>query len=176
MPGLHAATSDTNSRDSESDFQDEDSDDPFSDGADADDEEDDDDEEDPPLLRRWVRGQIDDMYSHRYEVPRDELPRGPSYLTHVLTVQKAHRPDHFRQALRVSPATFDRMVQTLKNDPVFSNNSPNAQISVEQQVAVTLYRFGHDGNAAGLQGVANWAGLGKGTIHLITRRVMTAIL
>jgi hypothetical protein len=38
---------------------------------------------------------------------------------------------------------------------------------VEQQVAVALYRFGHDGNAAGLQAVANWAGLGKGTVHVL---------
>jgi hypothetical protein len=47
---------------------------------------------------------------------------------------------------------------------------------VELQLAVVLYRFGHDGNAASIQGVANWAGLGKGTVHLITRRVMTAVL
>jgi hypothetical protein len=89
---------------------------------------------------------------------------------------KAGRADHFRQALRVSPQTFDTLVARLENDPVFSNNSNHPQLSVEQQVAIALYRFGHDGNAAGLQAVANWAGLGKGTVHVCTRRVMTAVL
>ncbi|KAJ7660894.1 hypothetical protein DFH06DRAFT_988592 [Mycena polygramma] len=116
------------------------------------------------------------MYENRYEAPRDTLPRGPSYLHHVLTALKAGRPDHFRQNLRVSPRTFDKLVAALEEDPVFFNNSNQAQLPVEQQVAVALYRFGHDGNAASIQAVANWAGLGKGTVHLITRRVMTAVL
>lgn len=47
---------------------------------------------------------------------------------------------------------------------------------IEHQLAILLYRFGHDGNVAGLQKVANWAGVGKGTVLLATRRAMTAIL
>src|ERR1700722_8674688 len=82
----------------------------------------------------------------------------------------------FRQELRVSPATFDRLVAKIVLDPVFTNNSQNAQIPVEEQLAIVLFRFGHDGNAASLQKVANWAGVGKGTILLVTRRVMTSIL
>ncbi|KAJ7101040.1 hypothetical protein C8R44DRAFT_641666 [Mycena epipterygia] len=116
------------------------------------------------------------MYEHRYEQPRSILPRGPSYLHHVLTALKAGCEDHFRQALRVSPQTFDMLVTRLEDDPVFFNNSNQAQLPVEQQVAVVLYRFGHDGNAASIQAVANWAGLGKGTVHLVMRRVMTAVL
>jgi len=61
-------------------------------------------------------------------------------------------------------------------DPVFSNQSQNDQIPVQDQLAVALFRFGHDGNGASMQVVADWAGLGKGTVHLVTRRVMTAIL
>ncbi|KAJ7300947.1 hypothetical protein DFH08DRAFT_724820 [Mycena albidolilacea] len=116
------------------------------------------------------------MYEHRYEQPRDTLPRSPSYLHHVLTALKNGRADHFRQNLRVSPLTFDALVAALQDDPVFFNNSNHPQLPVEQQVAVALYRFGHDGNAASIQAVANWAGMGKGTVHLITRRVMTAVL
>ncbi|KDQ52057.1 hypothetical protein JAAARDRAFT_139205 [Jaapia argillacea MUCL 33604] len=109
-------------------------------------------------------------------MPRDQLPRGPAYLIHVLTVYKHSRPDHFRENLRVSPTTFDRVVSMIESDPIFSNNSQNAQIPVETQLAITLYRFGHYGNAAGLQQVANWAGVAKGTVELVTRRVITAIL
>jgi hypothetical protein len=127
-------------------------------------------------LGRWVREEIETMYAHRYECPRDQLPCGPSYLQHVLTFQKALRPDHFRQSLRVTPMTFDRIVAKISGDAVFFNRSEQQQIAVEVQLAVTLFRFGHDGNAASLQSVANWAGLGKGTILLVTRRVMTAIL
>jgi hypothetical protein len=72
--------------------------------------------------------------------------------------------------------TFDALVARLEHDPVFFNNSNHPQLAVELQLAVALYRFGHDGNAASLQSVANWAGLGKGTVHLCTRRVMTAVL
>ncbi|KAJ7663508.1 hypothetical protein B0H17DRAFT_872077, partial [Mycena rosella] len=100
----------------------------------------------------------------------------PSYLHHVLTALKLGRADHFRQALRVTPRTFDALVAALEDDPIFFNNSNHPQLPVDQQLAVALYRFGHDGNAASFQSVANWAGLGKGTVHLITRRVMTAVL
>lgn len=180
MPELFSVGSD--SSDSESDS---DSDWNWSSGADGDDEdsqisgsdsETDNDNVRPPPLRQWIRHEIDAMYEHRYEQPRNTLPRGPSYLHHVLTALKAGRPDHFRQNLRVSPLTFDALVAALEDDPIFSNNSNNSQLPVEEQVAVVLYRFGHDGNATSLQAVANWAGLGKGTVHLITRRVMTAVL
>ncbi|KAI0737910.1 hypothetical protein C8Q80DRAFT_1073008, partial [Daedaleopsis nitida] len=100
----------------------------------------------------------------------------PGYLPHVLHVLKHERPDRFREKLRVTPATFDCLVDRLSDDPVFGNNSRNPQMPVEVQVAITLYRFGHYGNAAGLQQVADWAGCGKGTVELVTRRVMTAIL
>ena len=62
------------------------------------------------------------------------------------------------------------LVAAIENDPVFQNNSNTAQM------AITLYRFGHNGNAAGLQGVANWAAVGKGTVLLVTQQVMMVIL
>jgi hypothetical protein len=116
------------------------------------------------------------MYARRYEAPRDELPRGPSYMQFVLNTLKSLRPDRFRQELRVSPYAFDRIVQKISNDPIFFNQSNNPQIPIEDQLSILLYRLGHHGNAAGLQKVANWAGAGKGTVTLATRRVMTAIL
>lgn len=125
---------------------------------------------------KWVRHNIEEMYAHRYEMARDTFPRGPGFLRHVLGTLKDTRPDLFRQDLRVSPFTFDQLVNKIADDPVFANNSCNAQMPVEDQLAVALYRFGHSGNAAGLQKVANWAGIGKGTVTLLTRRVMTAIL
>jgi hypothetical protein len=175
MPDLLSFSSDSSDSESEIDWN-------WSSGAEGDDEQSEDSEDDlddiqhRPRLRRWVQDEIEEMYEHRYQEPRDNLPRGPSYLYHVLTALKAGRADHFRQNLRVSPLTFDKLVAALENDPIFSNNSNHPQLPVDQQVAVALYRFGHGGNAASIQAIANWAGLGKGTIHLITRRVMTAVL
>ncbi|EEB95596.1 hypothetical protein MPER_05407, partial [Moniliophthora perniciosa FA553] len=100
----------------------------------------------------------------------------PPQLPHCLNVKKHHYPDSFREDLRVSPTTFDRLVDILQDDMVFRNDSSNEQLPVEQQVAVALYRFGHYGNAASLKKVAEWAGLGKGTVTKCTRRVMSAIL
>ncbi|KAH9946451.1 hypothetical protein B0H21DRAFT_676762, partial [Amylocystis lapponica] len=98
------------------------------------------------------------------------------HIVHVLTIQKHDQPDAFRQELRVSPWTFDRILAEISGDPIFSNNSPNAQFSVEHQLAVTLYHFGHFGNTAGQQKITNWSGNGIGTIPLITKRVMAALL
>jgi len=119
-------------------------------------------------LRRWVSQQIREMYANRYEMPRGDLPRGPSCMRHVLFKLKIARPNKFREELRVTPRTFDMLVAAIENDTVFQNNSNTAQMAIEEQLAITLYRFGHDGNAAGLQGVANWAAVGKGTVLLVT--------
>jgi hypothetical protein len=130
-----------------------------------------------PRVARYVRSEIEQMYSRRYEEPRDEpISHPPPQMPHVLEVLKVERPDHFREILRVSPATFDKIVRKIQDHPIFYNDSNNPQIPVEQQLAITLYRFGHDGNAASQAAVARWAGGGKGSPSLHTKRVMTAIL
>lgn len=127
-------------------------------------------------LRKWVCSELVKMYANRYELPRDGLPRGPSYLRHVLVRLKDSRSDHFRQQIRINPTTFDALVAAIQDDSVFMNKSNNPQMPVEEQLAITLFRFGRDGNGSGLQDVANWAGVAKGTVSLVTRRVMVAIL
>lgn len=61
------------------------------------------------------------------------------------------------------------------HDPIFHNNSQNEQHPVDEQLAFTLYRFGHFGNAAGTLKVALWAGIGYGTVDQVTNRVMVAV-
>ena len=90
-------------------------------------------------LRRWVLNQIIGMYATRYELPRDGLPCGPSYLHHVLTRLKTEREDHFHEALRINPTTFDALVSAIEDDPIFTNNSNNSQMPIEEQLAITLY-------------------------------------
>ena len=71
---------------------------------------------------------------------------------------------------------FDKIVAKIINDPIFTNNSNNAQISVEEQLRVALFHFSHDGSAASMQKVVDWTGFGKGTVHLCTWHIITAIM
>jgi hypothetical protein len=72
--------------------------------------------------------------------------------------------------------TFDKIVMKISDDPVFFNESNTPQQPVEEQLTIMLFWFGHYGNVASLQNVANWAGVGKGTVTVATQHVMTAIL
>jgi hypothetical protein len=184
LMGLDFAVLDSDDSDSEqsgvdeSDESDVDGDDS---GNEADGEEAWDDEELQPSFRLgmagWVRKVIQQMYSTRYEEPRNErISRPPAQMPHILDVFKVERPDYFREILRVTPHTFEKLCEKIRHDPIFFNNSNNAQIPVEEQLAITLYRFGHDGNAASQASVGRWAGAGKGSPARHTKRVMTAIL
>lgn len=132
----------------------------------------------PASFRTQVFNELKQMYSHRYEMPHTRIPKPEQpFMKHLLKTLKARRPDHFRTELRVSPLTFDRLVRVIENDLVFVHHSEfSSKAPVEEQLAVALYRFGHNGNAASLQSIANWAGIGKGTVELYTRRVMAALL
>lgn len=108
--------------------------------------------------------------------PHKNIQRSTATMQEVLDVDKLENPADFRLFLHVNPTTFDEMVNHLSKHHVFHNNSANGQMPIEDQLAIILYHFGHFGNAAGLRKVARWSGYGKGTILLVTRRVMTAIL
>lgn len=117
------------------------------------------------------------MYEHRYEAPRkDYNPRPPPALPHLLEVIKFQRPDLFRCDLRVTPYTFDRLLERIQDDPIFSNNSSNEQIPIDHQLAIYLFRLGHYGNTASFHRLSHWSGYSTGTVRLATRRVKTAIL
>ena len=157
------------------------------DGALSDDEldtTDDDDNSDtestpPTSFHVQVFDELKQMYAHRYEIPRKRLPKpNSSFLKYLLETLRDIRPDHFRAELHISPHIFDRLVEAIASDPVFTGHSTRSyrQAPVQEQLAVALYRFGHNGNAAGLQSIANWAGIGKGTVRLYTHRVMVALL
>lgn len=89
---------------------------------------------------------------------------------------KNTRPDLFREEFRMTPYTFDCLVERLQDDPVFDNNSENDQMSPEYQIAIACIRFGYNGNAAKVKRVAYWAGCSVGSVLNATRRVMTALL
>ncbi|KAJ7807986.1 hypothetical protein B0H14DRAFT_3482800 [Mycena olivaceomarginata] len=122
MPDLYPAGYPDSDDDSDSDSS---SDSTSNSGDDADDEDDWDMDEAGPDLTRvrpnypldWVRHNLDKMHDQRYEQPRNTFPRGPAFLRHVLGTMKNTRPDLFRQELRVSPRTFDRLVANSRSTP-----------------------------------------------------------
>jgi hypothetical protein len=82
----------------------------------------------------------------------------------------------FKQFVRMTKATFTYILSIIETNPVFQTATENQQRPIWQQLAVTLNRFGCDGNGASVVSVARLAGLGRGTIHLFTKRVMKVIL
>ncbi|KAK9427086.1 hypothetical protein V1505DRAFT_359141 [Lipomyces doorenjongii] len=91
---------------------------------------------------------------------------------------KNHNPQLFRNKLRVTPATFDKLVNALQNADVFLqlDTTRHGCLSVEKHVAIALYRFGHYGNGASIEEVAAWAGVSSGTVENATNRVLNVIL
>ena len=86
-----------------------------------------------------------------------------------------NRPEIFRSYLRMDPSCFDDLVNVIKDDDVFHNNSHNPQMPIDEQLAIALFRFGHYGNAANTMKVALWAGVGFGTVSLVTNCVIKAL-
>lgn len=99
-----------------------------------------------------------------------------SQLHLVLVDYREDNPRGFRRNLRVSPPTFDSLVEYIKDHTVFHNRSNVQQFPVEVQLAIALFRFGHDGNAVSVESVAQWAGVSAGMVVKSTRRVMIAFL
>jgi hypothetical protein len=88
-----------------------------------------------------------------------------------------HDPKRFQRNLRVSPETFRQLERKLAGNPVFHpRDGVLPQLPVRSQLAITLFRFGHEGSACGTEYVAQWAGVCAGMVTKATRRVMQAVL
>ncbi|KAH9949648.1 hypothetical protein B0H21DRAFT_777118 [Amylocystis lapponica] len=85
-------------------------------------------------------------------------------------------PKRFRLNLRVSGSTFDALLEHLRPHVIFTSDGPIAQLPVEHQLAIVLFRFGHYGNAASVEAIAQWAGVSAGMVVNATRRVIIAAL
>jgi len=127
--------------------------------------------------------QVMDDYGHVLELilanrvlnTSDPVPKC-SQLYLVLVEFKANDWKRFRLNLRVSPSTFDELVGYIQDHPIFQNRSNCPQYPIEIQLAIALFRFGHDGNAASVEAIAQWAGVSVGLVVKATRRVIVAFL
>ncbi|KAG6895107.1 hypothetical protein C0993_010153, partial [Termitomyces sp. T159_Od127] len=55
------------------------------------------------------------------------------------------------------------------------NTSTHPQASIEDQLAVTLFRMGRSGNGASVEDIARIAGISEGSVLNYTKRCFTAI-
>ncbi|ESK80867.1 hypothetical protein Moror_9164 [Moniliophthora roreri MCA 2997] len=143
------------------------------------DEEDSDDESEPllPTTSEQILQALAALHRTRYLQSRtNTIKKSRAQLLLLLHVWKYERPDVFRSYLQMTPACFDKLVETIGEDPAFTNNAHNDQMPPEEQIAIALYCFGHYGNAASTIKVALWAGVGYGTVDLCTKWVMLACL
>ncbi|KAG9078619.1 hypothetical protein FS749_009330 [Ceratobasidium sp. UAMH 11750] len=138
-------------------------------------------EEEPDLEELDSRMLLDLAAYHtilttRYWAPRGSIPRSGSL--HTLWTYAANPDYHhlFNKLVRVRPATFRFILDEIKDNPRFRNNSTCPQAPVELQLAITLHRLGRYGNGASMDDIAFLAGVGHGTVPLYTKRVIAAIL
>lgn len=128
-----------------------------------------------PTTSDMLLASMGSLYSCRYLAGRGKIMKDRTQLDILLGHYKLERPDIFRSYLRIDPQCFDDLVAVIQDDPVFHNNSNHAQMPVMEQLAIALYHFGHYGNASSTLKVALWAGVGFGTVLLVTNRVLTAL-
>ena len=57
----------------------------------------------------------------------------------------------------------------IETHPILSNDAYISQYPVNKQLAVALFQFGHNGNAASVEAVAQWAGVNAGSVVNSTR-------
>jgi hypothetical protein len=83
----------------------------------------------------------------------------------------------FRQAVRMDKSSFVRIVELIKNHPVFNRESKTRrQAAVWIQLMVTLQFCGLEGNGASIGRNARSNGFGEGTVVKFKQRCFTAIL
>ncbi len=109
-----------------------------------------------------------DMGSCRYLNTRDPIPQSDG-IRNLLQ----QFPDHtLKQIVRCNKTNFARIVDFIKDDPIFSNNSLLSQYFVEiHQVMVSLNRLGCDGNKASIGALGRIFGNSTGTVINFTNRI-----
>ena len=76
-------------------------------------------------------------------------------------------PDLFRSAFRMEPVTYFLLIDRLKDELVFHNDSNNVQMPINLQIFIAFKRFRTYGNGSLVHKIANWAGIGHGTVDLV---------
>lgn len=122
-------------------------------------------------LRQFLRA----LWETRVLNPHDPVAK-VSQLGLVLDIYGIVQHDRFRRNLRVIPSTFGALLAMIETNPLFISTGIRPQFPIHHQLAITLFRIGHFGNAASVASIAQWAGCSEGAVVNSTRRVFIAIM
>lgn len=104
---------------------------------------------------------------------RDSIPKS-CFFTKVVPNLDERR---FKILARMSYQNFNKIIDVIINDPVFSGKNCEKQFPIYQQLLLVLYRLGSCGEANTVGKIAFLFGIGDGgTLDKITKRVFKAIL
>ncbi|KAF7372357.1 DDE Tnp4 domain-containing protein [Mycena venus] len=118
-------------------------------------------------------GALIDLHSTRYINEQRDIEKTDEIVSLLLGSWKENGPEIFCDYLRITPAAFDKLIEGIEDDPILSNNSDTAeQLSIQHQLGITLYRFGHYGNGASIRLTAHLFGVGYGTVPKCTARII----
>jgi hypothetical protein len=81
----------------------------------------------------------------------------------------------FRQTMRVTYTSFERIHLLIADCEVFASRSFNKQAPVHHQLAVGLHRLGMDGNGVSVGQMAKQYRISEGSVHNYTIRVLVAL-
>ncbi|OLY84252.1 hypothetical protein AYI68_g1588 [Smittium mucronatum] len=81
----------------------------------------------------------------------------------------------FYKKIRLKKETFLFLENLIEKDPVFLNDSKNAQTDVRFQLFVALYRLGSSEKKTSISRIAEETGKANGTVSLYTERVLKAL-
>lgn len=111
----------------------------------------------------------------RYILPRTPVPKHSNLHLIREYAQDALFQNRFESMLRVSPYVYEVLINLLSDHVVFQSPSRMPLTPVWIQLAITLYRLGHYGNAASVRDVAQNFGFSEGAVEKFTRRCFTAL-
>jgi len=115
------------------------------------------------------------IWNTRYLLPRTPIPKHSNlYLVQEYS-QDILFQGRFKSMLRVSPYVYEVLINLISDHAVFQNQSHNQQTPVWIQLAITLYRLGHYGNAASVRDVSQNFGFSEGAVEKFTQRCFTAL-
>ena len=112
------------------------------------------------------------VYCTRY-LQRNAVPKSQDFLLKILP---ALDDDRFKQELRMSRESFEKVLHKISHDPVFVNQCSIGQADVELQLTICAYRFGSSGSSASIGKIARHFGVSEGFVSKSTDRCIEALL
>ena len=77
--------------------------------------------------------------------------------------------------MRMDPQSFRYILNLIKDNRIFKNDSINQQASVSSQLKIALYKLAHDGSGSGFKPSSSQWAVSEGHIYNCTRRVVYAL-